>query len=81
MLSNKTDTFGDLVLVDLSLSVDVHGLVGVDADADLSDEGVDEPGRVAHLQVGQEAVHVDLGQEDKVPHADLEQVIKVRECP
>ena len=44
MLFNKTDTFGDLVLVDLSLSVDVHGLVGVDADADLSDEGVDEPG-------------------------------------
>ena len=61
----------NLVLVDVVGSVDVHGLVGIDRDADLADVGVDQAGRVTRLQVGQEALHVDLRQEDKVPNPDL----------
>jgi len=42
----------NLVLVDVVGSVDVHGLVGIDRDADLADVGVDQAGRVTRLQVG-----------------------------
>jgi hypothetical protein len=58
-------------VIDLLLAIDVEGLVGVDADAHLADVGVDEAGRVPALQVGQEALHGDLRQKDKVPDADL----------
>ena len=61
-----------LIVVDVVGSVDVHGLVGVNTDADLTDVGVDEAGRVTSFQVGEEALHVDLGQEDKVPDPDLQ---------
>ena len=49
-----------LIVVDVVGPVDVHGLVGVDADADLTDVGVDKAGRVTSFQVGKEALHVDL---------------------
>ena len=62
---------GYLVLIDVRRAVDVHSLVGVYADADLPDVGVDQSGGMTGLEVGQETVHVDLRQEDKVPNADL----------
>jgi hypothetical protein len=61
-------------VVDVVRSVDVHGLVGVDTDAHLSDVGVDQSCGVPGLQVGQEAVHVDLRKENKVSDSDLERV-------
>ncbi len=61
-----------LIVVDKGGSIDVHGLVRVNADADFSDVGVDEAGRMTSFQVGEEALHVDLGQKDKVPDPDLQ---------
>jgi hypothetical protein len=60
-----------LVVIDIVCSIDIHGFVRIDTDTDLANVGVDETGSVAGLQVSQEAVHVHLGQEDKVPHPNL----------
>ena len=47
----------DVYLVDCLLPIDVELPVGIDVDAHLPNVGVDEPGRVPLLQVGQEFLH------------------------